>query len=236
MKTLRRATSSNKNGLLPWRAQEMHTQAGRGVHAEGGRTRATTSSCSRRSSATIVSDAQVPFHAALNHDGQLTGQWGIHSRFETGAVRALPRQAEGRRPGPLVAGRQRARLRVRHAHRELPIRPDDPRRRQGRRRRTRRLRRRVFRGVLREGRADPRARLADSITAVASMIAERVGASWQPPLPLGRAAHAAEGPASVGALSLVAAFPAPFRRSMNFSIGWSTSRTASVTPVAMNAR
>jgi len=25
----------------------------------------------------------VPFHAALNYDGQLTGQWGIHSRFES---------------------------------------------------------------------------------------------------------------------------------------------------------
>lgn len=30
-----------------------------------------------------VSDVHVPFHAALNYDGQLTGQWGIHSRFET---------------------------------------------------------------------------------------------------------------------------------------------------------
>jgi hypothetical protein len=30
-----------------------------------------------------VSDAHVPFHAALNYDGQLTGQWGIHSRFES---------------------------------------------------------------------------------------------------------------------------------------------------------
>ena len=28
-------------------------------------------------------DAHVPFHAALNYDGQLTGQWGIHSRFES---------------------------------------------------------------------------------------------------------------------------------------------------------
>ena len=28
-------------------------------------------------------DAHVPFHATLNHDGQLTGQWGIHSRFES---------------------------------------------------------------------------------------------------------------------------------------------------------
>jgi hypothetical protein len=25
----------------------------------------------------------VPFHAVVNYDGQLTGQWGIHSRFET---------------------------------------------------------------------------------------------------------------------------------------------------------
>jgi hypothetical protein len=29
-----------------------------------------------------VSDAHVPFHAVLNYDGQLTGQHGIHSRFE----------------------------------------------------------------------------------------------------------------------------------------------------------
>jgi hypothetical protein len=29
------------------------------------------------------SDAHQPFHAALNYDGQLTGQWGIHARFET---------------------------------------------------------------------------------------------------------------------------------------------------------
>jgi hypothetical protein len=25
----------------------------------------------------------VPFHAARNYDGQLTGQWGIHARFES---------------------------------------------------------------------------------------------------------------------------------------------------------
>jgi hypothetical protein len=29
-----------------------------------------------------IADAHVPFHASLNHDGQLTGQWGIHARFE----------------------------------------------------------------------------------------------------------------------------------------------------------
>jgi zinc dependent phospholipase C len=30
-----------------------------------------------------VSDAHVPFHAVINHDGQLTGQTGIHARFES---------------------------------------------------------------------------------------------------------------------------------------------------------
>jgi hypothetical protein len=30
-----------------------------------------------------ASDAHVPFHALVNYDGQLTGQWGIHARFET---------------------------------------------------------------------------------------------------------------------------------------------------------
>ena len=29
-----------------------------------------------------VSDAHVPFHAVLNYDGQLTGQPGLHTRFE----------------------------------------------------------------------------------------------------------------------------------------------------------
>ena len=29
-----------------------------------------------------VSDAHVPFHAVYNYDGQLTGQHGIHARFE----------------------------------------------------------------------------------------------------------------------------------------------------------
>src|SRR4029077_16003668 len=29
-----------------------------------------------------VADAHVPFHATVNYDGQLTGQRGIHARFE----------------------------------------------------------------------------------------------------------------------------------------------------------
>jgi hypothetical protein len=48
-----------------------------------------------------ISDAHVPFHAVLNYDGQLTGQNGIHSRFESELFeryRTTLRVA----PGPLV--------------------------------------------------------------------------------------------------------------------------------------
>jgi len=33
-----------------------------------------------------IADAHVPLHTTLNHDGQLTGQKGIHSRWESGLV------------------------------------------------------------------------------------------------------------------------------------------------------
>jgi hypothetical protein len=32
-----------------------------------------------------VADAHVPFHAVINYDGQLTGQTGVHARFESTA-------------------------------------------------------------------------------------------------------------------------------------------------------
>jgi hypothetical protein len=71
-----------KNGLLPWRAQELHVKL-----VEAFTQKATYSRDNIKYFSAYLghylSDAQVPFHAALNHDGQLTGQWGIHSRFET---------------------------------------------------------------------------------------------------------------------------------------------------------
>lgn len=39
-----------------------------------------------------VGDAHVPLHAALNYDGQLTGQTGIHNRWESHAVERYERQ------------------------------------------------------------------------------------------------------------------------------------------------
>jgi len=71
-----------KNGLLPWRAQEIQDKL-----AEAFLQKQTYSRENIKLYASVIahylSDAQVPFHAALNHDGQLTGQVGIHSRFET---------------------------------------------------------------------------------------------------------------------------------------------------------
>jgi hypothetical protein len=70
-----------KNGLLPWRASEMHAKL-----VEAFMLKQTYSRENIKLFSSVLghylSDAQVPFHAALNHDGQLTGQWGIHSRFE----------------------------------------------------------------------------------------------------------------------------------------------------------
>jgi hypothetical protein len=89
-----------KNGLLPWRAQEMH---GKLVEAFTQKTGYAHDNIKYFSAylAHYLSDAQVPFHAALNHDGQLTGQWGIHSRFETEAFERYQKTLDVR-PGPLV--------------------------------------------------------------------------------------------------------------------------------------
>lgn len=70
-----------KNGLLPWRAQEIQDKLIEAFTLKRPYSRENI----KLFSSVIghyLSDAQVPFHAALNHDGQLTGQWGIHSRFE----------------------------------------------------------------------------------------------------------------------------------------------------------
>jgi hypothetical protein len=74
----------DQNGTLPWRVEEVY-----------GDLRRAFESYDRRGpfgrfdilffSAWLthyVSDAHVPFHNVLNYDGQLTGQHGIHSRFE----------------------------------------------------------------------------------------------------------------------------------------------------------
>jgi predicted AlkP superfamily phosphohydrolase/phosphomutase len=42
----------------------------------------------------LVADGHVPLHATSNHDGQLTGQTGLHNRWESEAVERFQRQLE----------------------------------------------------------------------------------------------------------------------------------------------
>jgi hypothetical protein len=72
----------DKNGTLPWRTEEIYTKL---VEAFGQQGPFSADNIKFFASviAHYVGDAHVPFHAALNYDGQLTGQWGIHARFET---------------------------------------------------------------------------------------------------------------------------------------------------------
>lgn len=71
-----------RNGLLPWRIQEIYDRLADAFTQTGPYARDDI----KLFSAVIahyVSDAFQPFHAAVNYDGQLTNQHGIHARFET---------------------------------------------------------------------------------------------------------------------------------------------------------
>ncbi len=89
-----------KNGTLPWRTEEMQRKL---VEAFTQKAPYARDNIKLFSSvvAHYVSDAHVPFHAALNHDGQLTGQWGIHSRFES-ELFERNRDRLRLKPGPIV--------------------------------------------------------------------------------------------------------------------------------------
>ena len=71
-----------KNGTLPWRTEEIYNKLVEAFTQKAGYSRDNI----KFFSAIIghyTGDAHVPFHAALNYDGQLTQQWGIHARFES---------------------------------------------------------------------------------------------------------------------------------------------------------
>ncbi len=74
-----------ENGLVPWRAEEFYGNLRRGFESYGGRGPFGSLDILLFSAwlAHYVADAHVPFHAVLNYDGQLTKQFGIHSRFES---------------------------------------------------------------------------------------------------------------------------------------------------------
>ena len=73
-----------QNGLVPWRTHEIAGRLIRGFEALNKNGQYAHSDI-RFFSAIVghyVADAHVPLHAVLNYNGQLTGQTGIHSRWE----------------------------------------------------------------------------------------------------------------------------------------------------------
>lgn len=92
------------NGLVPWRTHEMAGRLIRGFAALNKNGRYAHSDI-RFFSAILghyVADAHVPFHAVLNYNGQLTGQTGIHSRWEDDLFIRYQRQL-AIKPGPLTS-------------------------------------------------------------------------------------------------------------------------------------
>ena len=74
-----------RDGLLPWReAEEFGSlrRAFEGFKREGGFAPADTVLFAAAASH-YIQDAHQPLHASNNYDGQLTGQAGVHSRFES---------------------------------------------------------------------------------------------------------------------------------------------------------
>ena len=80
---------ANKMGRLPWRTEELYKllvsrfqEAAKNPQGYGLENAVYASAVL----AHYIQDAHQPFHSVANYDGQLTGQRGVHSRFET----ALP--------------------------------------------------------------------------------------------------------------------------------------------------
>ena len=109
-----------QNGLVPWRTHEIAGRLIRGfeaLHKNG----PYAHSDIRFFSSIIghyVADAHVPLHAVLNYNGQLTGQTGIHNRWEDELFVRYQKQLVIK-PGPLQDDPARARFHFRYAAREL---------------------------------------------------------------------------------------------------------------------
>jgi hypothetical protein len=73
-----------KNGTLPWRAEDIHHQL-RDAFKQLSTVPYARDNVKLFSAvlAHYIGDSFQPFHAAVNYDGQMTNQNGIHSRFET---------------------------------------------------------------------------------------------------------------------------------------------------------
>jgi predicted AlkP superfamily phosphohydrolase/phosphomutase len=84
----RHGPDAEAKGRLPWRVGEAYRDLV-AAFREGGAARIL------ESAAVVghyVGDAHVPLHAVLNYDGQLTGQTGLHNRWESSLVERFERQ------------------------------------------------------------------------------------------------------------------------------------------------
>ena len=91
-----------QNGMLPWRTYDIAGRLVRGFQSLGKNGQFARSDI-RFFSAVIghyVSDAHVPLHAVLNYNGQLTGQTGVHYRWEEELFLRFQKQLVVK-PGPL---------------------------------------------------------------------------------------------------------------------------------------
>ena len=80
---------ANTIGRLPWRIEEIFGTLVTRLREAGQGTPAYAASNARYLAAVLahyIEDAHQPFHAVLNYNGQLTGQRGIHARFETDLI------------------------------------------------------------------------------------------------------------------------------------------------------
>jgi hypothetical protein len=84
LKKYGRATLT-KNGLLPWRTAEVAGRLRRAFEQVPTGIPYASDDVKFFSAvlAHYVADGHVPFHAITNYDGQLTGQHGVHARWET---------------------------------------------------------------------------------------------------------------------------------------------------------
>ena len=80
---------ATRYGRLPWRAEEVYNRlvaAFKDMSKPNAPYAADNARYLMAVLAHYVEDAHVPFHGALNYDGQLTNQRGIHARFEGNLV------------------------------------------------------------------------------------------------------------------------------------------------------
>jgi hypothetical protein len=100
------AEKVEENGSLPWRLAEMYGKLV-GAFRDQAQGRPFALENIKFFTAVIshyLSDAHVPFHAVTNYDGQLTGQHGLHARFESEMVERYEQELRIR-PRPTVIDR-----------------------------------------------------------------------------------------------------------------------------------